>query len=90
VLWGDHGWHLGEHRIFGKHTSFEKALKSVLIMRTPGMKKPGRPTDALVQSIDIYPTLAKLLRIDSSQGYQRKNLYRFTQQSQPARSGICI
>ncbi|MDP6893448.1 MAG: sulfatase-like hydrolase/transferase, partial [Verrucomicrobiota bacterium] len=60
VLWGDHGWHLGEHRIFGKHTSFEKALNSVLIMRTPGMKKPGHPTDALVQSIDIYPTLAKL------------------------------
>ena len=60
VLWGDHGWHLGEHRIFGKHTSFEKALKSVLIIRTPGMKKPGHPTDALVQSIDIYPTLAKL------------------------------
>ena len=60
VLWGDHGWHLGEHRIFGKHTSFEKALNSVLIVRTPRMNYPGRPTDALVQSIDIYPTLAKL------------------------------
>lgn len=60
VLWGDHGWHLGEHRIFGKHTSFEKALKSVLIMRTPQMKNPGRPTEALVQSIDLYPTLAGL------------------------------
>lgn len=60
VLWGDHGWHLGEHRIFGKHTSFERALKSVLIMRTPDMKSPGRSTDALVQSIDIYPTLVGL------------------------------
>ena len=60
VLWGDHGWHLGEHRIFGKHTSFERALKSVLIVRTPKMKSPGRPTDALVQSIDLYPTLAGL------------------------------
>ena len=60
VLWGDHGWHLGEHRIFGKHTSFERALKSVLIVRTPKMKRPGRPTDALVQSIDLYPTLAGL------------------------------
>ena len=60
VLWGDHGWHLGEHRIFGKHTSFERALKSVLIVRTPKMKSPGRPSDALVQSIDLYPTLAGL------------------------------
>jgi len=60
VLWGDHGWHLGEHHIFGKHTSFEGALKSVLIIRTPAMKNQGRPTGALVQSIDIYPTLAGL------------------------------
>ena len=73
VLWGDHGWHLGEHRIFGKHTSFEKALKSVLIMRTPGMKKPGRPTDALVQSIDIYPTLAKLSGLTPPKDINGKN-----------------
>ena len=64
VLWGDHGWHLGEHRIFGKHTSFERALKSVLILRTPDMKHPGRPTDALVQSIDLYPTLAGLCGLE--------------------------
>jgi arylsulfatase A-like enzyme len=73
VLWGDHGWHLGEHRIFGKHTSFEKALKSVLIMRTPGMKKPGRPTDALVQSIDIYPTLAKFCGLTPPKDINGKN-----------------
>ena len=60
VLWGDHGWHLGEHHLFGKHTSFERALKSPLIIRTPSMKNKGRSTSALVQSIDIYPTLAAL------------------------------
>ena len=60
VLWGDHGWHLGEHHLFGKHTSFERALKSPLIIRTPSMKNKGRSTSALVQSIDIYPTLAGL------------------------------
>ena len=60
VLWGDHGWHLGEHHLFGKHTSFERALKSPLIIRTPAMKNKGRATSALVQSIDIYPTLAGL------------------------------
>jgi arylsulfatase A-like enzyme len=73
VLWGDHGWHLGEHRIFGKHTSFEKALNSVLIVRTPGMKYPGRPTDALVQSIDIYPTLAKLCGLTPPKDINGKN-----------------
>ena len=73
MLVSDHGWHLGEHRIFGKHTSFEKALKSVLIMRTPGMKKPGRPTDALVQSIDIYPTLAKLSGLTPPKDINGKN-----------------
>ena len=60
VLWGDHGWHLGEHHLFGKHTSFETALKSPLIIRTPAMKNKGWSTSALVQSIDIYPTLAGL------------------------------
>ena len=60
VLWGDHGWHLGEHHLFGKHTSFENALRSPLIIRTPSMKNRGRPTRALTQSIDIYPTLARL------------------------------
>lgn len=60
VLWGDHGWHLGEHRLFGKHSSFERALKSVLIVKTPAMKHRGKSTSALVQSLDIYPTLAEL------------------------------
>ena len=60
VLWGDHGWHLGEHHLFGKHTSFERALKSPLIIQTPSMKNKGRSTSALVQSIDTYPTLAAL------------------------------
>ena len=57
-------------------------------MRTPGMKKPGRPTDALVQSIDIYPTLAKLSGLTPPK-ISTEKLSRFTQQSQPARSGIC-
>ena len=60
VLWGDHGWHLGEHHLFGKHSSFERSLKSVLIVQTPAMKHKGKPTSALVQSLDIYPTLAEL------------------------------
>jgi len=60
VVWGDHGWHLGDHDIWGKHTKYEWALRSALMVRTPGMPKPGKATDALVEAIDLYPTLAGL------------------------------
>lgn len=60
VLWGDHGWHLGEHAIWGKHSLFEESLRSPLIIRYPGISQPGRPTRAMVETIDLFPTLADL------------------------------
>jgi arylsulfatase A-like enzyme len=60
VVWGDHGWHLGEYGIWGKHTLYEAALRAPLIVRSPGMLAPGEPTEGIVESIDIYPTLAEL------------------------------
>ncbi len=60
VVWGDHGWHLGDHTIWGKHSTFERALRSALIIRVPGMSLPGVPTDGLVETVDLYPTLASL------------------------------
>jgi len=70
VLWGDHGWHLGEFDIWGKHTTFEPALRSPLIVRIPGMNSPGTITPALIETVDIYPTLAELcgLRIEKLDG----------------------
>jgi len=59
VVWGDHGWHLGEQQIWGKHTPFERANRSVLMIRVPGVSKPRRTT-ALAETIDIYPTLVEL------------------------------
>jgi arylsulfatase A-like enzyme len=60
VVWGDHGWHLGDSAIWGKHSPFERALKSTLIIRAPGASKPGLKCDALVESLDLYPTLVDL------------------------------
>jgi iduronate 2-sulfatase len=60
VLWGDHGWHLGEHAIWGKHSLFEESLRSPLIVRHPGIPQPGVGTEAVVETLDIFPTLADL------------------------------
>jgi iduronate 2-sulfatase len=60
VLWGDHGFHLGELGIWGKHTLHDHALQSPLILRVPGMAQPGAGTEAVVGTVDIYPTLMEL------------------------------
>lgn len=64
IVWGDHGWHLGEQQIWGKHTLFENALNSVLIFKVPG-KDNSKIEDTIVESVDIYPTLMQLLGIES-------------------------
>jgi iduronate 2-sulfatase len=71
ILWGDHGWHLGEHSLWGKHSLFEEALRSPLIVSYPGMKHPGVKTDAVVSSLDLFPTLCELSQLpvpDFAQG----------------------
>ena len=60
VVWGDHGWHLGEQQIWGKHSPFERANRSVLLIRVPGVTDAGGKTSALVETLDIYPTLIEL------------------------------
>ncbi|WP_395744344.1 sulfatase-like hydrolase/transferase [Prosthecobacter sp.] len=59
VLLGDHGYHLGENGIFTKMTNFELCTRAPLIVSAPG-RKPGQRTRALVEFVDIYPTLAEL------------------------------
>lgn len=60
VLWGDHGWHLGDLSVWGKHTLFDWSLHSPLIIRVPGTNNAGQAAQGVVESVDIYPTLADL------------------------------
>ena len=65
VLWGDHGWHLGEHGIWGKHSLFEESLRSPLIIAYDGIAKPGVTTSAIVETLDVFPTLCELAGVPS-------------------------
>lgn len=73
VLWGDHGWQLGEHGLWCKHTNFELAARAPLLLRTPG-GKAGVATKALVEFVDVYPTLAELAALPPAEGLEGTSL----------------
>jgi iduronate 2-sulfatase len=72
VLWGDHGWHLGEHALWCKHCNFEKVLRVPLVLKAPG-KKQNLKTDALVEYVDVYPSLCELAGLEKPFHLQGKS-----------------
>jgi iduronate 2-sulfatase len=60
VLWGDHGWHLGDHGMWCKHTNYEEATHIPLLVIDPRATHSHGHTSALVESVDLYPTLCDL------------------------------
>ncbi len=62
VIWGDHGWNLGEHNFWSKHNLLHNSTRAPLIISAPGFKK-NVTTDGIVELLDIYPTLCELADI---------------------------
>ena len=62
VLWGDHGWKLGEHGMWCKHTNFELDTHAPLLCVTPGWGA-GQRSRALTEFVDIYPSLCELCQL---------------------------
>ena len=72
ILWGDHGWNLGEHGLWCKHCNFETSLHSPLIIKGPGIGG-GKKCNALTEYLDIYPSLCELSDLPIPEHVQGKS-----------------
>lgn len=70
VLWGDHGWHLGDHGMWCKHTNYEQAAHIPLLVVDPRARAHGAKCDSLVESVDLYPTLCALAGLEAPSGLE--------------------
>ena len=67
VLWGDHGWNLGEHTLWCKHSCFETSCRTPLMIAAP-KHSGGQRVRSLVEFTDIYPTLLELAGLPAPRG----------------------
>ena len=64
VLWGDHGYHLGEHGLWRKNSLFEESTRAPLIIFAPDLSPSSHDCAAIVEFVDIYPTIAELADLE--------------------------
>jgi iduronate 2-sulfatase len=74
ILWGDHGYQLGEHGTWNKRTNWEVAARVPLIISVPGQLHAGETTNALVELIDMYPTLLQLCGLKPPDGLEGRSM----------------
>jgi hypothetical protein len=77
ILWSDHGWKLGEHNGWCKQTNYEIDTHAPLMIRAPDARANGRRCDALVEFVDIYPTLCELAGLPIPKNLAGKSLAPF-------------
>ncbi len=73
VFWSDHGLHIGEHGLMRKTTAFEIDAGVPLIIATPD-HEPGKRSNAMVELLDLYPTLADLCDLETPKGIEGASL----------------
>jgi len=93
VIWGDHGFHLGEHNFWGKHNTLDHAARVPLIIHVPtaGMKNnaAGRKTASLVETVDLFPTLCELAGLKPPKAIQGRSMTPlFTDPTMPFRTSV--
>ncbi len=72
ILWGDHGWHLGDHNLWCKHTNFEQATRTPMIIAAPGIAPST--TNAATEFVDIFPTICDLAGVTIPETLDGKSL----------------
>lgn len=75
VIWGDHGWHLGDQTMWGKHSNYENAVRSTLLIVDPA-NPGGEVVTEVVETVDLYPTLLALAGLDAGNSSHGQNLSR--------------
>ncbi|MBK1879372.1 sulfatase [Pelagicoccus mobilis] len=87
VIWGDHGWHLGEHTFWGKHNTMHKALRIPLIVKAPGALA-GERSSSLISSVDLFPTLCELAGLETPDSVQGKSFVPVLQEAEATISDV--
>ena len=74
VLWGDHGYHLGQKEHWRKHTLWEDGLRTTLVISAPGTAGRNVRSDRVVSLLDVYPTLIELAGLGSREGMDGQSI----------------
>ncbi|NLE38561.1 MAG: sulfatase [Pirellulaceae bacterium] len=70
VFWGDHGYHVGHNGLWGKNTCFDAAARVPLIVSVPGSPAAGEASEAIVELVDLYPTLCEVCKVPPTDGLE--------------------